>query len=140
MSNTRCALLLGLTVVMSAAGCQGKASVSGAVLVDGKKLVNGYITFYPATDRNESTGARAETRGTEITDGSYTIENLSPGKRKVVISVPAKLEVQKAADGSDAGVKAVPPAAPISPSAKGNSCVVEIGAGSQTLDFEVKLK
>jgi hypothetical protein len=140
MSRARCVLLLGLLNLLPSSGCESKATVTGTVLVDGKKLAKGYITFYPVTDRGELTGAKAETKGAEISEGAYTVENLSPGKRKAIISVPPDLTVRKAADGSEAAVKATLPATPIAPKAPGNSKVVDIKAGSQTVDFELKLK
>src|SRR4051794_26403820 len=98
MRTSRGAFLLVLTALVAAAGCESKSPVTGTVTFDGRKLNEAYITFYPATENGEVHGALAETKGAAIIDGSYTVEKLSPGKRKVVISIPAKLVVQKAAD------------------------------------------
>jgi hypothetical protein len=62
-----------------AAGCadDGKATVSGRVLLDGKPLERGTIGFLPADGQAPSAAARIE-------DGSYVAE-VAPGPKKVEI-------------------------------------------------------
>ena len=133
MPQPRAVLAIGLLAMLALPGCGGcaaKATVTGVVTYDGQKVARGYVTFYPVGAAGDTQGARLETRGAEIVEGSYTIADLSPGKRKVVVSVPPKLTA-----GADKAVKAAPPAHPIPPTARGNGRVVDVGAGSQTLDL-----
>jgi hypothetical protein len=141
MSVPRRALLLGLTALCASAGCsESKATVTGTVTFGGAKVVRGYITFYPIGANGEMKGARAETKGAEIVDGSYTVEKLSPGQRKVVIAASPRLVVQKTAKTSTSSVHAYPPAQPVPPNARGNSKVVTIAPGKQSLDFALEKK
>ena len=140
MPGSRTALLLGTVALLSAAGCESKGTVQGTVTYKGEKLAAGYITFYPVGESGDTKGAMGETRGADIQDGVYKIENLAPGKRKVVIGVSPKLVAAKGADASKSGVKALPPANPIAASARGNSEVFDIRGGDQTLDFALEPK
>ena len=140
MPYSRTALLLGLLALIPAAGCESKAGVSGTVTYKGEKLEQGYITFHPVTDSGETKGAKGETRGTAVIDGAYKIENLKPGKRKVVISATPKLMAVKGEGGAKPDVKAIPPANPIAVSAKGNGEVIEFQAGEQTRDFAIEAR
>jgi hypothetical protein len=136
MPSPRSALLLGLALALPSAGCDSKATVSGTVTLNGTKLARGYITFFPVTESGEAKGAQAETRGADIVDGAYSLENLTPGKRMVVISAPAKIVVEKAAN-AESTVRAIPSTS-IAPATQGNSRVVDIAAGSQTVDFALQ--
>lgn len=140
MRSATAMLLLGSTALLASAGCESKNSVTGTVTFEGTKLAKGYITFYPATEQGETKGATATTQGADIIDGCYTIAHLSPGKRKVVISVPPKLVVQKSTDSSKPSVQALPPDNLIPANAPGNSKIVDIVAGSQTVDFTLLRK
>jgi len=140
MRNTPTMLLLGLTALSASAGCESKTSVTGTVTFDGTKLAKGYITFYPATDQGETQGAKATTHGAEIVEGAYTVADIAPGKRKVVVSVPPKLVAQKSTDPAKPSVQALPPDNPIPANAPGNSKLVDVVAGSQTLNFTLQKK
>src|SRR5260370_6052965 len=101
--------LLGL--VLPVLGC-GTATVTGTVTYDGQPVTKGKITFL-APDEN---GAAV---GTDIEQSKYTLKDLSPGKKQVIILVLASGEKP-----------IVPPEV-----AKETR---ELTRGSQTLDFSLK--
>lgn len=120
------ALPLVLLCVLSGCGRSGP-SVSGTVTYDGQPLASGYITFFPLDDRGP-------TQGTPIQDGTYEVRNITPGKKRVLITTPAKIEV---ADG-DRKRKLVPPPILITADTPGNNRTVDIREGRQTLDIELR--
>ena len=117
----------GLCLLALVAGCGRETSaVSGKVNYDGRPLASGYITFSP---QDEGTS-----RGAKVVDGAYRIEDLFPGSFRVLISTPSQY-VEDPKEKS--GLKKV--AQPTVPSkAPGNQRVVQLRAGDQTLDFDVK--
>jgi hypothetical protein len=135
----RALVFLATLMLASAAGCESKATVTGMVTYKGEKVTSGYIDFRPVTESGDTKGATVETRGADIIDGVYKIENLTPGKRKVVISAKPTLTATKGPDGKST-VKATPPTNPIAPDARGNGEVIEFRAGEQTQDFTLEPK
>ncbi len=131
-----CLALAGLL----AAGCTPRASVTGVVTFDGRKVEKGYVTFYPVGERGETRGATAETRGADIIGGAFTLDNLSPGKRKVVVSSPPTLVARQSGKHAEPAVKALPPDHPIPAGARGNGQIIDIHPGSQTLELALYKK
>src|SRR5713101_4025335 len=75
------------TVVLTLAGCGDgrKAMVTGKVTYEGQAVESGFITFFP----EDKQGTSAEG---EIINGEYTIPNLTPGKKRVFISITEQVE------------------------------------------------
>jgi hypothetical protein len=140
MRRAHFAVVLGFAALAGTAGCTGKTTVAGTVTYEGKKLDRGYVTFYPVNDVGDTRGVTGDTRGAEIIDGSYTANDLTPGKRKAVISVPPQFAKQKSSDKAPGEIKVLPPAFPISPGTRGNSQIVEITNDNLTLNFALLKK
>jgi hypothetical protein len=70
-----------LAVLLLIAGCGGtpKGEISGTVKYDGALVEKGQISFYPID-------GEGQTAGGPITDGHYSVSNLSVGKMRVVIT------------------------------------------------------
>jgi hypothetical protein len=124
------ALILG----MAAPGCGTSASVSGQVTYEGAAVKKGLITFLPA-DGNGPAAAGP------ITDGSYRVDNLTPGP-KVVQIVSTEDTTAPVVDLEEVrkkkGKGPAPSSALIPANAVGNNTGVEIKAGAQTLSFDLK--
>jgi hypothetical protein len=73
------AALLGALFVMT--GCGGETTVSGNINVDGKRLPEGSITFFPVD-------GKTNTAGDKIFDGRYGPVKVPVGSMKVSISAP----------------------------------------------------
>jgi len=125
-------------------GCgEESTSISGAVTYNGQPVEEGAISFRPADGTGQSFGAR-------IVDGRYATEKGSPGSKKVVVMGVKKIdfgmssdEATRKADEATAAGKAwgghlAEPADYIPEDAEGNSQVVEVKPGEQTLDFPIK--
>lgn len=124
-------------------GCENSTSVSGHVNFEDKAVGNGSITFSPA----DGLGAVA---GGPITDGQYQIATLSPGKKIVQIIGVKKInfassnaELQRQAKenakrGDTTGI--VERADEIPADAEGNNRQIDLPAGKQTLDFDLKAR
>jgi hypothetical protein len=76
------ACALALVIV---AGCGGskvkRVNVSGTVTLDGQPVPHGTISFTPADKTTQG-----NTAGGEITEGKYSVANVTPGKNRVEIS------------------------------------------------------
>ena len=120
-------LPLSAVWLVLACGCERETSaVSGTVTYDGKRLASGFVTFYP-TEQGTS-------RGANVVDGVYQVDDLLPGSFKVLVSTPAHYVEDPA---SKSGLKKVPqPTVPAK--APGNQRTVQLKAGAQTLDLDVK--
>lgn len=129
-----------LVVLLS--GCGGSnATFTGEVTYEGKAVGNGYITFLSADGEGPSTGG-------EISDGRYTVENLTPGPKIVKIeavkAVPfarsseemAKRAAENRTKGDGSGL--IDPADMIPVAAVGNNAEVEVVPGKHTRDFHLK--
>jgi hypothetical protein len=113
------------------AGCGRGAVVSGRVTYDGRPVENGFITFFPADGRGNTTGA-------EIVQGLYHIDRVPPGKKRILVrAAPRPVTVPATRDDRE-HVRLVPPEAPIPADAEGNNQVVEIAPGKQSLDLSLK--
>jgi hypothetical protein len=72
--------------LLAAPGCSGEpkvAEVSGTVMVDGKPIDKGTISFFPVD-------GKGQTAGGEIKDGKYSVKDVSIGVMKVEIRWPYK--------------------------------------------------
>ncbi len=112
-------LLLGLLVLT---GCEAQNSVTGTVLCNGKELERGHITFFPLD-------GSADTRGSAIADGSYMVQNITPGKKRVLIRPEPRVEVSKAPGTKKPTVRLLPH------ETRGNDQEVEITTGRTVLNF-----
>jgi hypothetical protein len=131
------ALLLVVT------GCGSSTSVSGHVNFEGKSVGNGAITFLPADGRGPVAGG-------PIADGQYQIATLAPGKKIVQIIGVKKInfalsnaEMERQAKenskrGDTTGI--VERADEIPADAEGNNRQIDLPAGKQTLDFDLKAR
>jgi hypothetical protein len=125
------------------AGCGNSTSVSGHVNFDGKAVGNGSITFLPADGLGPVAGG-------PINDGQYEIAVLAPGKKIVQIIGVKKInfavsnaEMQRQAKenakrGDTTGI--AERADEIPADAEGNNRQIDLPAGKQTLDFDLKAR
>jgi hypothetical protein len=130
-------------LLLVVAGCGSSTSVSGHVTFEGKNVGNGSITFLPA----DGIGPVA---GGTITDGQYEVANVTPGKKIAQIiaakktNVPASNEdrerqaKENAKRGDTMGI--VERADEIPADAEGNNRQIDLPAGKQTLDFDLKAR
>jgi hypothetical protein len=125
-----------------AVGCGEKATtVTGQVTYNGAVVENGTISFRPADGMGQTFAARIE-------NGAYTIPNAAPGKRTVEIHGLRKVqfalsseESAKLAEQATKAGKALhlsTPADYIPMDAEGNGQEVDIAAGDQTINFDLK--
>jgi hypothetical protein len=118
--------VLGLPLL----GCGGssEASLGGKVTYNGEVVEAGSVTLTP-----EGSGTSA---GAKMVAGNYTLEKATPGSYRAVIAAErvrnGPLTREEAA--KEAGL---PPANYIPANAEGNSKVVEVSGGQQTLDFAI---
>jgi hypothetical protein len=131
------ALLLGVE------GCGNPTSVSGQVSFEGKPVANGLITFLPADGLGPAAGG-------PISDGHYEVANLVPGKKIAQIIAVKKIngpasneERQRQAQanakhGTTTGIAAA--ADEIPADAEGNNRQIDLPAGKQILDFDLKAR
>jgi hypothetical protein len=124
-------------------GCGNPTSVSGRVFFEGKAVANGMITFLPADGLGPVAGGA-------ITDGHYEVANLTPGKKIAQIIAVKKIngpasneERQRQAQanakhGTTTGIAAA--ADEIPADAEGNNRQIDLPAGKQTLDFDLKAR
>jgi hypothetical protein len=131
-----------LVLFVCLAGCGAKvASVSGRVTYENQPIEKGTINFMPA----DGVGSIA---GGEVSGGKYQVAKIPPGKKIVEITavkdVPfarsseemAKMAATNAARGDSTGL--IDPADVIPPNAEGNNSQVELKAGAQELNFDLK--
>ena len=129
--------------VLIVAGCGGKnTTVTGRVTLGGQPVESGFITFFPEDNHGTSVGG-------EITRGEYKVENIVPGKKRVYVSIPEKVD----SDATDAtttrkdanteriaGLKKRRTGSkqPAPLKLEGNDKIVEIGSGSQQIDIPLE--
>lgn len=124
-------------------GCEQKTEISGKVTYNGEPVDKGSITFKP-------NGAGGRSFGAPITDGAYSADQAQPGNWTAIIIGVKKIDF--AMSSEEAARKAnesnatpdhlkgqVSEAADYIPEdADGNSKAIDIAAGKQTIDFDVK--
>jgi hypothetical protein len=132
---------MALILLVCTIGCQQNNSIQGNVTYNGEPIEKGYISFRP-------TGGTGQSLAAPITDGRYTIEKSTPGKKTAVITGVKKVNFyassaesyQKAEEARKAGALQADVAEAadyIAPDAEGNSKEVDIQPGAQTLDFAI---
>jgi hypothetical protein len=134
-----------ILIVLLPLGCSSKVSrsaVHGRVTLGGEPLTGGYISFYPEDQAGQSTGA-------PITDGEYEVAHVTTGKNRVQILL-TEPESQEAPTGGmsrrDANkdrLTHLKPSAsarqkPSPPQAAQTTFHVDVGAGTQNIDFPLE--
>jgi len=124
---TRIMPLLALAC-LTLVGCGGAptAEVTGVVTWNGKPLSQGYVTFYPV-------GGTDAVQGGEIANGEYRIKNLSPGKKKALITLKPDVQVRK--EGSESRLIFTTPLNRVNEKTPGNNRVVDVQRGEQKIDL-----
>lgn len=143
MTRTRRTGVVALAALflLGLAGCGGStATLTGEVSYDGQPVADGSIVLTPADGKGPTSG------GT-ITDGKYTVANVTPGPKVVRIEAYKKVNfassseemMQKAAQakkkGDDSGL--VDPADIIPVNAEGNNQQIDVAAGTSRRDFHL---
>lgn len=127
--------VLLLTLIATASGCgDGKgAVVKGTVMLDGKAVPNGSVTFV------KSEGGLVR-EGATITDGAFTA-NLPPGKYKVELNGQKLVgkRKQKGFDGKMEEIDLTEEMFPENYNSKSELSEV-ISAGNNTIKFDLKSK
>jgi hypothetical protein len=140
----RTVMSLAAIAIVFAGGCGEKATtISGKVTYNGQPVEMGAITFTPTDGKGPILAAR-------ILDGAYDIPNAMPGSRTVEIrgmrkvnfgrssEEAARLAAERQAAGDPMGGHVAEAADYIPTDAEGNNKTVEIEAGDQTMDFDLK--
>jgi len=122
--------ILLLALVVCLAGCGRRPPVvQGEVTLNGKALEEGYITFFP-TEGVQSPGK------CEIKDGRYVIATLTPGDKRVLITMHPKAEIITDSKGQQR--PKITSAKELTPQTTGNNQVVTISGAEQTLHFHLE--
>jgi len=135
---------LGILAVffgLMATGCGSKSSVSGRVTLDGQPVESGFVTFFPVEDKGQSVG-------TDIVHGEYSIDVLTPGKKRVLVNLttqtsPASTNATKTREEvnteriSKSKRKLTGKKTPGS-GLVGNDKIIEVGSGSQRIDIPLE--
>jgi len=129
------------TLALLCSGCGQPVVVSGQVTYDGKPVEEGSINFLPEDGQGPTCGG-------SITDGRYEATCPVPGRKIVQIVgikkinfAPSSEEMARAAERAAAAGDAtgiVERADVVPPNAQGNNTVVELKAGRQQLDFDLR--
>jgi hypothetical protein len=122
----RSEIMVAALAALAATGCGGKASVSGTVTYEGQPVAAGVVVFL--TD-----GAPAPYPRSDIKNGRYSVTNLVPGKKKVQVAAPRKFFFP-----SEKTEQLPPPTPDFPDDAEGNGQEVELRAGSNTINIDLK--
>jgi len=137
-------------LLLLAAGCSSKGTISGKVTYQGKPLTAGTVTFVPEQGGGAFMGY--------IREGQYKVEDVPPGSAKIAVSTPVASnrfigkmqpppEVLKSAvrdmPSADAAKQAVPEAVPIpsrfeNPDTSGLTYTVKSGGQVHDIDLPAK--
>ena len=140
--SQRILITLVIFFCLMAPGCGSKPSLSGRVTIGGQPVESGFVTFYPVEDKGQSVGA-------EIVQGEYSIDAITPGKKRVVVSItgqtaPASTNATKSRDEVNTErinkLKRKQTGSQKTTSTKliGNDKIVEVGSGSQKIDIPLE--
>jgi len=130
-------------LLLMLAGCGKGAAVTGRVTLDGQPVESGFVTFFP--DDNQGTSV-----GVEIVQGQYSMQNISPGKKRIFVNLTEAIEpthvnatksreeanTERLAGGRKKQGKSSKQAAPAK--LEGNNKIVTVGAGSQQIDIPLE--
>jgi hypothetical protein len=125
-----------ILLVVASAGCrQSSSTVRGKVTYEGSAVDRGQITFMPASGHGTS-------RSGPIASGGFKIDGVPPGPKIVQIIGVKQIHFKTRAEMAEAA-KRGPPAAPetadeVPANAVGNGQTVEIAAGAQEMNFDLK--
>ena len=121
-------LVFALALSFGPIGCNRNTAtmVSGTVTWNGQVVEKGYITFYPAEGVDH-------TRGSEIHNGEFKVAHLTPGPKRVLITIAPEATVRETSKGDV--LQLTPAQARITPKTAGNNQIVNVHAGAQVLDF-----
>jgi hypothetical protein len=111
------------------------------VTLDGQPVESGFVTFFPADDKGQSVG-------TEIVHGEYSIDVLTPGKKRVLVNIttqttPASTNTNKTREEvnteriSKSKRKLTGKKTPGS-GLIGNDKIIEVGSGSERIDIPLE--
>ena len=134
--------LLVIIGLAGLAGCGGPAAViSGSVSYEGQPVNDGCITLLPADGRGPACGGA-------IADGKYRVEVVSAGRKKVQIVGVKKINFARSTEDMAQAAKTaqktpdatgiIERADTVPADAEGNNVEVDVVAGNQTLDFQLK--
>lgn len=134
-------LLAIASFLLPSAGCGKPTFVTGTVTYEGQPVEKGAISFVPKEGQGPTAGAMIE-------GGKYRVEPIKPGIKVVQIigvkKVPfarsseemAKRAAEAAQRGDSSGL--IDPADDVPADAVGNGAEIEVKAGEQKLDFNLK--
>jgi hypothetical protein len=128
-------LLLTFSSLSLFSGCSDShGTITGNVTIAGQPLAKGQIQFAPTTGGTPI--------GAPIAAGKFTASKLTPGEHTVLITEEPELplilsteELQK-----QAATGTAPPPSPksrVTPTTTGNSRIVTVKLGRQTMDFDL---
>jgi len=140
--HARFLVAIAAALLPLAAGCGKPAgSIRGSVSYDGRPVARGAITFFPEDGKGPDGGGA-------IADGRYEAVDLMPGKKRVQIVGVKAVNFGRRAEYMNPAAKGTWPKADatgiieradvIAPNAEGNNVVIEVVAGSQVHDFELR--
>lgn len=129
-------------VLIGVVGCSSSgADVSGSVTYEGEAIGEGFITFTPSDGIGKESAS-------PIQAGRYSLTGVTPGKKVVKIVAVKKVSfasssgemMKKAAEAQKVGKHdgLVDPADTIPADAVGNNAAVELKAGTNQQDFNLK--
>jgi hypothetical protein len=138
----RILVILVILINFLSTGCGSKSAVSGRVTVGGQPVESGFVTFFPADDKGQSVGG-------EIVQGEYSIDIITPGKKRVLVHItdptaPASANVTKTREEANterlSKSKRKQSGSQKTTSTKliGNDKIVEVGSGSQRIDIPLE--
>lgn len=108
-------------------GCARHASVSGVVTYEGKPVSGGGVVFFPM-DQGEPDKFLG--RGTIDANGRYAISGMLPGKKRIQVAAARGFSFP-----SEATDRLAPPTLDFPDNAEGNGQIVDLQAGSNTVDI-----
>ena len=135
-------IAVAAAVLPLAAGCGKPAgSIRGSISYDGRPVDRGAITFFPEDGKGPNCGGA-------IAGGRYEAADLTPGKKRVQIVGVKAVNFGRRPEYMDPATKNAWPKADavgiieradvIAPNAEGNNVVIEVVAGAQVHDFELR--
>ncbi len=134
MISRRRALLALLLVAPALTGCNrdSGSSIQGIVTYEGAPVKHGGITFTPVDGRGRACGA-------PIDEGKYKVSGVPPGKKMVGIVSVKEIHFHRTTGEAAKDTSDAPETASDMPEdAQGNNQTVEVIAGAQELNFDLK--